>query len=158
MFSGLSSGGGLLGGGLASMFGSKDSAGLGRLSSVLTPDASKSNSFDTSMKTLDGQTKISDDEAAMASSSMDNMSMDAASSQTDAILSKLDEILQSIYGVRDATVEAGEGTSNRINGAKNEAIAQSVTYANDAISRNKPKPKELGPKPPAIDVKRPILA
>ena len=160
-FSGLSLSGGLVGSGLSSLFGSsseKDTTGLNRLGGILTPDASKTDRFASNMKTLDTQSKISEDEAGAMSSSIEGIDDEATRQQTEMLVSKLDEIIQSIYGVRDATVEAGEGTSSRIMNARNEAIAQSATYANNAISRTKPKPKEPGLKPPAIDVKRPILA
>ena len=158
-FSGLSTGANIMTGGLSSLFSDsgKDTVGLNRLGSILTPDVSKTDRFASNMKTLDTQAKVSEDEAGASTGAISDISDEATRQQTEMLVTKLDEIIQSIYGVRDATVEAGEGTSNRINNARNEAIAQSATYANDAISRNKPKPREPGLKPPAIDVKRPIL-
>ncbi len=82
----------------------------------------------------------------------------ATRDQTQVLGEKLDNLTYAVYGVRDATVEAGEGTSQRINNAQNQAIAQSAAYANSAISQTRPKPKEPGLKPASISTKRPVFA
>ena len=81
----------------------------------------------------------------------------ATRDQTQILGEKLDRLTDAVYGVREATVEAGEGTSKRINNAQNQAIAQSAAYANSAISQTRPKPKEPGLKPASISTLRPAL-
>ena len=82
----------------------------------------------------------------------------ATRDQTNVLGEKLDRLTDAVYGVKDATVEAGEGTSKRIQNSQNQAIAQSAAYANSAIARTKPKPKEPGLKPAPIATMRPALA
>lgn len=79
----------------------------------------------------------------------------ATRDQTRVLGYKLDKLTDAVYGVREATVEAGEGTSKRINNAQNYAIAQSAAYANGAIAQSRPKPKEPGLKPAPISSLRP---
>ena len=60
--------------------------------------------------------------------------------------------------MRDATIAAGEGTTERINHAERSAIARSAAYANSAVEQVRPKPKEPKLKPASIDVTRPAMA
>lgn len=80
----------------------------------------------------------------------------ATRDQTAVLGEKLDRLTDAVYGVKDATIEAGEGTTQRINTAQNQAIAQSAAYANGAIAQTRPKPKEPGLKPAPIGTLRPI--
>lgn len=93
--------------------------------------------------------RLSDGESAEETATRD---------QTNVLGEKLDRLVDAVYGVKDATVEAGEGTSKRIQNSQNKAIAQSAAYANSAIARTKPKPKEPGLKPAPIATMRPSLA
>ncbi len=78
----------------------------------------------------------------------------ATREQTTALLEKLDQLIDSTEGVKQATVDAGEGTTARINGAKNEAIAYSASYTNDVATKVAPKPKPPSLKPPVVTLNK----
>ena len=143
----------------------------GQLKDVATPSKvainpmTRSDQIDTTAKqAMDKHTKTAElfnKEQKMSEQRLsDGASAEetATRDQTNVLGEKLDRLVDAVYGVKDATVEAGEGTSKRIQNSQNQAIAQSAAYANSAIARTKPKPKEPGLKPAPIATMRPALA
>ena len=120
-------------------------------------DANHARAMDkySSMSKLFGREQQVSEDALSEGASAEEI---ATRDQTDVLGEKLDRLVDAVYGVKDATVEAGEGVSNRIQNAQNYAIAQSAAYANGAIARTRPKPKEPGLKPASINTERPAFA
>ena len=112
-----------------------------------------SERHDKASVVLDKEQQMIQDEATNY-----NAEESATAAQTEVLGAKLDKLTNAVVDVRDATIAAGEGTTERINHAERSAIARSAAYANSAVEQVRPKPKEPKLKPASIDVTRPVMA
>ena len=82
----------------------------------------------------------------------------ATRDQTQVLGEKLDRLIDATHGVRDATAEGANVTGERINNARDTAIASSAAYAQSAVQAAKPKPGPPKPKQAPIATLKPNFA